>query len=167
MIGPWTEVTVTCWYHADRKQITGWSGFSSSWQLKKQEVRLISKSDHGQRTVQSISKEDLVRKQSCTPHASLVPCVWLWNMIHDQRKAYCVVSCAQHPKWAYCLTICRKRHTLQIPRRDRNLSHFPQNVFSSKKKAWWKQRSAFWAFSWAATLLFGIKNDTQIISGLI
>lgn len=32
-------------------------------------------------------------------------------------------------------TICsKKRHTLQIPHCDRHSSHFPQNVFSSKKK---------------------------------
>lgn len=101
--------------------------------VQKQEVKLISKSDHRQRTVQSSSKEDHILKQSCTPHASLVLCAWLWNMIHDQRKAYTVVFCAQHPKWAHCFTICRKKHTLQIPHHDRNLSHFQQNVFSSKR----------------------------------
>lgn len=142
LTGRWREVSVTCWHHIDRKQITDWSCFSSprsskaGSQTDKQEwpqtmnCRIYEERSHTEHT--HVCTQPYTR---CMADQGLR--AWLWNMIYDQRNACTVFFCAQSTKWAYCFTICRKKkkkHTLGRFAIMNDIYHISHKMFSHQKK---------------------------------
>lgn len=112
---------------------------------QKQEVRLISTSGHRQGpTVKQY------QKMYAWPQTYSMHITWLglhaykaWFMTKENP---CIVSfCLRCPKWAYCFTICRKRHLADslAMTKIHHISH--KSIFSSEKplmetKSWFCAR---------------------------
>lgn len=108
LTGPWREVAVTCWHHADRKQITDWPRFSSPGSSKA-----------GSQTDKQETMNNCKIYQQRWPHTETHACthhMTSWDCVHDYETWFMTKEMLalfsfvrSSPKWAYCFTICRKK----------------------------------------------------------
>lgn len=105
---------------------------------QRQEVRLIS--NRQWTTVKYISKDDHILKHWCmyTHHMTglglCAVCMIMKCDLWPKKCLHCFLLCAAPLNELIVSLSAERKHTRQIPHYDRNLSHFPQSVFSSKSQ---------------------------------